>query len=334
MRRPRARSIAVVVIGTGRIGGTPLSAPGEPNGAPGAAAGHSPTRRVVALARDAVSRRVAGSRAEIERLTVARIDASLLVFVLSARLIHLFQAAIDVTIGGAAYSHPRAAQLAAAGCVVESLLLSAALVRRRRLTMPLLVADAAFGLVGLGVLSYATASTVGRTGSINWMLPYTVVTATALGLLAGRDRGADAGGGSRWKCAWRGCAASLVLAVSYAASISLPGLVPGERAAQVIANAGNYVVFYVGGAAVSIALRRQLRMIAAANEAAKREASQVADESQWRLVAVDVFGPVLDLLERAAEMEDYVPSSLRHEADRLIDLIEATNPTVAIGELR
>lgn len=278
--------------------------------------------RLVALARDAVSPSIAGSRADLERLTALRIDAGLLLLILSARLIHLAQATVDVTIGSVAYTHALVARLAATGCVIESVLLSVALVRRGRLTLRLLIADTVFGLAGLGLLSVATASTVGRTGTIDWMLPYTVVTATALGLIATSGRTYD----------WWGAAAALVLAGGYVASVSLPRLVAGERTAQVIGNAGNYLVFYLAAVGVSMVLRRQLRGIAAANDAAKRAASQLADEAQWRVVAVDVFGPVLDLLDRAADLADDVPEAMRQEADRLIELIEATNPGVEIGE--
>lgn len=308
-----------------------MHAPGDQTGALADGKVWLPARRFAALARYALSPSISGSRADLERLTVARIDAGLLLFVLSARMIHLSQAAVDLTIGASAYTHPLVARLVGLGCVVESLLLSVALVRRGRLTLPLLLADTAFGIVGLGVLSFATTSTVGRTGTIDWMLPYTVLTATALGLLAARGGSGHEGERSRRPYDWRGGAATCVLAVGYAASVSFPRLVPGERTIQVIGNAANYLVFYIGGAGVSVALRRQLSKMAEANDAAKREAGQVAEEAQWRVVAVDVFGPVLDLLDRAATMGDEVPGPLRHEAGRLIELIEATNPGAAAG---
>jgi hypothetical protein len=286
------------------------------------------------LGRDAVSPSLAGSRADLERLTAARIDAGLLVFILFARVIHLAQAAVDVTVGRAAYTHPLAAQFCAAACVIESALLCLALVRRGQLTMSLVVVDAVFGLAGLGALSFATSSTVGRTGTINWMLPYTVVTATAFGLLVAAEYPGGTGTAPRRRRDWRGGAGAVVLAAGYAASVSLPRLVPGEHLAQVVGNAGNYLVFFAGAAGVSIALRRQLSRIAAANDAAKNEASQLAAEAQWRLVAVDVFGPVLDLLDRATEMGAEVPEALRRESDRLIELIEATNPGSAAGDHR
>jgi hypothetical protein len=116
------------------------------------------------------------------------------------------------------------------------------------------------------------------------------------------------------------------LAVGYAASVSLPRLAPGERVVEIVGNTSNYLVFYLAGAGVAIGLRRQRRNIAAASESFRREASQLAHEAQWRAVTVDVFGPVLDLLDRATEIGDEVPLPLRREADRLIELIEATNP--------
>jgi len=45
--------------------------------------------------------------------------------------------------------------------------------RAQRLTGWALLGDAAFGVVGLAVMSAATTMTPGRAGSLNWMLPYT-----------------------------------------------------------------------------------------------------------------------------------------------------------------
>lgn len=43
-------------------------------------------------------------------------------------------------------------------------------------------------------------------------------------------------------------------------------------------------------------------------------------------MTVDVFGPVLELLDNLAVIGEQVPASLRAEAGRLIRLIEAVNP--------
>ena len=270
-----------------------------------------------------------GSRADPETATAARVDACLVLLVLGGRLIHLSQAVIDVSVGRRAYTYPSAALVVAAACLIESVLLSTALARLRRLSLPLLVADAVFGSLGLTVLAFATSNTAGRTGTIDWMLPYTVTTAVGLGLVVARSPLRDAPMlDSRRSYDWRGLPVVVGLAVVYATSLSLSGLAPGETLNQVLLNAFNYPVFYLGAAGISVGLRRQLDVIAAKSCMAKREAAKLAEQALWRLVAIDVFGPVLDLLERASEMGEVVPLQLREEANRLISLIDAINPLV------
>jgi hypothetical protein len=241
----------------------------------------------------------------------------------------LLQAVVDVTVGHGAYSRPSVATAAALACVLESSLLAVVLVRRRRLTMAPLAADAAFGLLGLGLLSVATAHTEGRTGTIDWMLPYTVVTVGGLGLLVARERV----GSLRDRYDWRGATAVAALGVGYAASVSLPRLTAAETPSSVLTNVCNYPIFYLAAAGLSIGLSRRLQVIAQRNKDAERQAAELAEQAKWRTVAVDVFGPVLDLLDRAAEMDEAVPPALRQEAARLIGLIDATNPGIEVGGL-
>jgi hypothetical protein len=272
-----------------------------------------------------------GSRIELERTTHLQMDAVLLLLVLLARVLILLQAAVDVTLGHGAYSHPRAATAAALACVLESSLLAVVLIRRRRLSFVALAADAGFGLLGLGLLSVATAHTQGRTGTIDWMLPYTVVTAGGLGLLVARERVGPLRDLPRAGYDWRGAIAVVALCIAYAASVSLPARAPGETLSSVLTNAFNYPIFYLAAAGLSVGLGRRLQVIAQRNEDAQRQAAELAEQAKWRAVAVDVFGPVLDLLDRAAEMDDAVPPALRREAARLIGLIDATNPLVEVG---
>jgi hypothetical protein len=210
---------------------------------------------------------------------------------------------------------------------------TATLGRRRPPRWLASAADGAFGLLGLGLLSVATAHTQGRTGTIDWMLPYTVVTVSGLGLLVARERVGPLRDlrGARYD--WRGASAVAALCIGYAASVSLPGRVPGETLASVLTNVCNYPIFYLAAAGLSAGLMRRLQVIAQRNEDAKRQAAGLAEQAKWRAVAVDVFGPVLDLLDRAAEMDDAVPPALRQEAARLIGLIDATNPGVEVGGL-
>lgn len=66
-------------------------------------------------------------------------------------------------------------------------------------TVAALVADAAFGLGGLALLSAATSTALGRAGSLTWMLPYTVGTTVGCGLVAARDLRAAAAEVGRWR---------------------------------------------------------------------------------------------------------------------------------------
>jgi hypothetical protein len=288
-------------------------------------------RTAVALFHDAVRLSFSGSRVELERTTRLQMDAVLLLLVLLARGLILLQAAVDVTVGRGAYSRPSMATAAALACVLESSLLAVVLVRRRRLTMAPLAADAAFGLLGLGLLSIATAHTEGRTGTIDWMLPYTVVTVGGLGLLVARERVGSLRDRAGYD--WRGAIAVAALCVGYAASVSLPDLTAAETPSSVLTNVCNYPIFYLAAAGLSIGLSRRLQVIAQRNEDAARQAAELAEQAKWRTVAVDVFGPVLDLLDRAAEMDEAVPPALRQEAARLIGLIDATNPGIEVGGL-
>jgi hypothetical protein len=58
-----------------------------------------------------------------------------------------------------------------------------------------------------------------------------------------------------------------------------------------------------------------------------RQATLAAEEAQWRAVAVDVFGPIVDLLDQVAVLDGAeVPAELRREAGRLVAMIEAVRP--------
>jgi hypothetical protein len=290
----------------------------------------SPTKgfgTVGLVARAAVRPSFTGSRADLGRSAVLRVDAGLLVIFLGGRAIHLLQAIVDVAVSHSSYTHPTAALVALFACFAESSLVAIVLLAKQRLVMPVLLADAVFGLLGLGLLSYATTMTPGRTGTIDWMLPYTVATAAGLGLLAAQCHFDDTSKTLiRHRHGWLGAPVALLLAVGYAASVSLPRLGPGESVPQVVENACNYPLFYLCTAALSWGLYRRLKVITAADEKASQEAAQLAEQAQLLTMAGDVFGPVLDLLDRATEIADEVPLALREEAARLMCLIDAINP--------
>jgi hypothetical protein len=57
-----------------------------------------------------------------------------------------------------------------------------------------------------------------------------------------------------------------------------------------------------------------------------RQAAELSHEAHWRALTVDVFGPVLELLDGLEVVGDAVPAQFRREAERLILLIETVKP--------
>jgi hypothetical protein len=290
----------------------------------------------VGLARDAFALTFRGSRRDLEGVTAGRVQAALLFLLLGARCFHLAQAGIDLAAGYGAYTRPGLAGGLAAACVAESVLFAAVTLRAGRLTLGALLGDAVFGIAGLLVMSAATSAAPGRAGSLNWMLPYTVTTAVGLGLLfAGDVLPKPAGGGAApsgsslrwlWPSALARAAAVGALAFAYMVSVNLPRRLPGDRPAQLWSNDANYAAFFLAAVVLAVLLRRWLAVIGRRNAEAIRQATQLSHEAHWRAMTVDVFGPVLELLDNLAVIGEQVPASLRAEAGRLIRLIEAVNP--------
>jgi hypothetical protein len=287
------------------------------------------------LARDAFALTFRGSRRDLEEVTVGRVQAALLFLLLAARCFHLAQAGIDLAAGHGVYTRPGLAGGLAAACVAESALFAAVTLRERRLTLGALLGDAVFGIAGLVVMSAATSAAPGRAGSLNWMLPYTVTTAVGLGLLfAGDARPEPATGGParpgngvrRWPLVLARAVAVGALAAAYIVSMNLPRRLPGDRPAQLWSNDANYAAFFLAAVVLAVLLRRWLAVISRRNADAVRQAAQLSHEAHWRAMTVDVFGPVLELLDSLAVIGEQVPASLRAEAGRLISLIEAVNP--------
>jgi hypothetical protein len=277
--------------------------------------------------RDVLSPGFQGSRADLDVAVGRRLEVALVLVFLAARVVHLGQAGVDLALAQDAYTRPWLADLTGAACLVESGVLATAVLRRGRLTLPAMLADGAFGLAGLVALSAATTAAPGRVAALNWMLQYTVATATGLGLVAqGRllpPGDGRAGGRPR---PWAPAAATVVLAATYAASTLLPQVVPGEDRASVAQDTANYVVFFLAAVLASAALRRVLAALARRNAEVAAAASAVAHAAQWRAVAVDVFGPVLQLLDDVAASEGPPRPGVQEEAGRLIELIESVRP--------
>jgi hypothetical protein len=290
----------------------------------------------VGLAREAFAPTFKGSRHNLEEVSVWRLQAALVLLLLATRCVHLAQAGIDVAAGNGAYTRPVLAEGLAVACVVESVVFGAVILGARRLTLGALLGDATFGIVGLAVMSAATSAAPGRAGSLNWMLPYTVTTAVGIGLLLAGDSQppsdlgtmADVGGWMRraWPTVLARAAVVGALAVAYIISVNLPRRLPGDPPVLLWANDANYLAFFASALVLSLLLRRWLMVIGQRNAEAIAQAAQLSHEAHWRAMTVDLFGPVLEMLDGLAVIQDQVPTSMREEAGRLISLIEAVNP--------
>jgi hypothetical protein len=288
------------------------------------------------LAREAFALTFRGSRQDLAEVSARRTQATLLFLVLATRCVTLAQAGIDVAAASRAYTRPGLALGLAIACLAESVVWALVVLRAQRLTGWALLADAAFGVVGLVVMSAATTAAPGRAGSLNWMLPYTVTTAVGFGLLAVADRrpargaaeyeaGAATGDEPRQRLFLVARALVVILlAVTYLLSVSLPHRL--DPAVQLWTNDANFAWFFGAALVVSVLLRRWLTLISTRNAEAMRLAAELGHEAHWRALTVDVFGPVLELLDDLESVGDPVPDRLRREAERLIHLIEAVKP--------
>ena len=171
------------------------------------------------------------------------------------------------------------------------------------------------------------------------MLPYTVATATFLGALAGEElvdrspadvpAGRRVEGSSGESAHWRvrPLLLALGLAGAYVASAYVPHRLSEDQPEQILGNAANYLVFFAAGALTVEVARRRVNAMAARNAEVTAAVAEVAREAQWRAVAVDVFGPVLTLLDRVISLADgEIPAPVRQEADRLMAMIDAIRP--------
>jgi hypothetical protein len=287
----------------------------------------------VVLAREAFTGAFQGSRRELAEVTAWRMQAGLLFVWLAARGAHLAQAGIDLAVGRGAYTRPGLAEGLAVACLVESALFAVVTIRAQRLTLWPLLADAAFGIAGLAVMSAATTAAPGRAGSLNWMLPYTVATCVGVALLSASDSHLAPGtrparaSWPRWLSLPAAQAVTVTaLSAAYLVSVNVPRRLPQDDPLLLWGNAANYVGFFLAAFVLAVLLRRWLARIGQRNDEAARRAEELSHAAHWRALTVDVFGPVLELLDELAVVGEVVPVSLRSEAGRLIRLIDAVRP--------
>jgi hypothetical protein len=301
-------------------------------------------RSPIRVSREVLSPTFQGSRAELERATALRLQAAVVLLLLAVRSVHLGQAGVDLALAGRAYTVQWLAVLLGVACMAESVVVAGWTLGARRLTPRAMLADAAFGVAGLAVMAVATSSGPGRAGSLNWMLPYTVATATGLGVLAGGDlvdaaarvaspSDHDRGGPPVRRRLWP-LVAAVGLGGAYVASAYLPNRLAYDSPGQIWGDAANYIVFFVAGALTLRVSRRGVMAMSARNAEVAAAAAEVEREARSRVISVDVFGPVIALLDRIVDLPDgEFPLSARHEADRLISLIDAVRPA-DVGGLR
>jgi hypothetical protein len=295
------------------------------------------------MIRDVIDLTVRGPRSELVRASALRLQAALLLIFLAARCVHLGQAGIDLLLAHSAYRDLGVAIALGVACIVESGLFAVVTLRAGRLGRRSLLGDALFGVVGLGLMAVATGGSSSGTGTLNWMLAYTVATAAGLGLVTfgeevdrrrrtPLERQAGPGSITRYR---RMVAATdvlwppgvvVLLGTVYITSLTLPGHLSRAETSQIWTNAANYAVFFSAAILAMEFLRRRLGAISRRNAELTGSAAELAEVAQWRAVAIDVFGPVLRLLDRAVALQGPYPGEVRDEADRLIGLIEAVRP--------
>lgn len=186
----------------------------------------------------------------------AKVERSLLTCFLTVRAVHVAQGVICLVSGWRSYRHPRLAAACLATAVAESLALGARGRRKGRHDAMAARADVALGVVGLAVMSAAT-DIEDRTGSMNWMLPYTV------GAAAGASLGLPTP---------PAVAAVGLLSLTYAATVTPAARSGAGRLAAAVANTISYGGFY----GVTDVFARLLRGAAAEVERASAEAIEQA----------------------------------------------------------
>jgi hypothetical protein len=279
-----------------------------------------------------------GSRAELDQAAALRLQATIVLLFLAVRCVHLGQAGVDLALAEHRYTNGWLALTLGGACAAESLVVAALILGARRLTSAAMLIDAAFGLAGLAAMTIATSSGPGRAGSLNWMLPYTVATATGLGVLAAGDlaprprtsKSSDTEGTpsqTAWQTAWPVLLA-LTLAAAFIASAYLPHRLQADSPGQIWGDAANYLVFFCTGALTLLVARRPVVALTKANTELARATAEVARAGEWRAIRTDVFSRVIELIDKVIELPDGgIPQTMRQEAGQLMKMIDAVRPS-------
>jgi hypothetical protein len=294
-------------------------------------------RNPVRVTREVLNLTFRGSRAELDQAAALRLQATVALLFLAVRCVHLGQAGVDLALAEHRYTHAWLALTLGGACAVESLVVAALILGERSLTPAAMLTDTAFGLAGLAAMAIATSSGPARAGSLNWMLPYTVATATGLGIVAAgdlspRSRKSNCVGteGTRSRTAWRvawPALLALALTAAFIASAYLPHRLQVDSPGQIWGDAANYLVFFCAGALTLLAARRPVMALTKANTELARATAEVARAGEWRAIKADVFGPVIDLIDKVIELPDgEIPPPMLQEAGQLMQMIDSVDP--------
>lgn len=171
---------------------------------------------------------------------------------LAIRGVHVVQGLTCLASGRSAYRRPAVVATVEAAAAAELAVLAWRTLRAGRYADAAARFDAAFGLVGLLALAYAT-EPEDRTASLNWMLPLTVGSCLGSASLDSLGEGALISG---------------ALGITYAATTTGAIREGGGRAATAVANALSYPGFFV----VATLVVRVARQMAAKVDEARHEA--------------------------------------------------------------
>jgi hypothetical protein len=294
---------------------------------------------------------------DVERVTALRLEAAFAQGFVIVRCFVLAQAVLNLLLTFEQYRAPAVAALVCLACVVETALVGRALTRSGRLTRPILLGDALFGLAGIAAMTTAQwgglnwlipSTNVTAPGGFNWMGPYTLATCGALGILApgdltnhfepqykaqeivrrfrnwGYPRPHNEPNVRVMRGRWWAPSVALLLAMANVAASTRLGGVPAN--VDVIRGVGNYVLFFLIGAITATFFRRSIARLAARDQELEGIAVEVARTGQWRATVTDVFAPVIELLDEVLRLKGDCPDPVRSRADRLIEMIDALRP--------
>lgn len=237
-------------------------------------------------------------------------ERTVVLSMLTVRLVHLAQGAICVATGWRRYRRPWLAAGLLGAATIESAIVGGSAFRAGRQSEVGVWADNLFGVAGLVVMA-ASCTDADRTTSLNWMLPYTVTSAAATASLDGAR--------------WRSGAAAGVLGGTYALSVARAVKRGDAVASTAVANTASYAGF----AAMMDVFGRHLRRSASEFEKARelavsrgRELAAEQERTRQYRVLHDSALQTLEVIASGAPLDEVaVRRQARRDATRLRALL-------------